>query len=132
MSKTKLLFVIQALGAGGAEKALISLLNYIDYDKYEVDLQLFYKAGINLKFVPDAVNVLPPLIGEEVVSGKAKLKKDIKDMRFAYLLRKSWYLFLSRFVFKHKDRQGVVLKWKSEIPDMKNKNKNVSGHQKLL
>lgn len=122
MNKTKLLFVIQALGAGGAEKALISLLNYIDYDKYEVDLQLFFKTGVNLKFVPKEVNILPPLIGDKVVSGKEKLKKDIKDMRFTYLLKKSWNMFLSRVIFRHTSRQGMVLQWKSEIRDMKKKN----------
>ena len=37
----KLLFVIHSLAIGGSEKSLVSLLNTIDYTKYEVDLMMF-------------------------------------------------------------------------------------------
>ena len=58
--KTKVLIVIGQLILGGAEKALVNFLNEIDYDKYEVDLQLCYRYGDNEKYIPAEVNIIPP------------------------------------------------------------------------
>ena len=57
----KILFVIDSLNIGGAEKSLISLLNNIDYNRYDVDLQLFGYGGGFEKFLPKQVHLLPPL-----------------------------------------------------------------------
>lgn len=54
----KILFVINSLGLGGAEKSLTSLLNTFDYSKYSVDLLMFCKEGMFLKLLPAEVNVL--------------------------------------------------------------------------
>ncbi|MGB3452716.1 MAG: glycosyltransferase [Moheibacter sp.] len=59
--KKKLLFVINNLNVGGAEKALVSLLNELDYSQFEVDLQLFKNQGLFLKDVPKEVKILPEL-----------------------------------------------------------------------
>lgn len=59
--KKKLLFVIESLNCAGAEKSLTTLLNLIDYSKYEVDLQLFAVEGEFLELLPEEVNVLPEL-----------------------------------------------------------------------
>lgn len=56
--KKKLLFVMNNLHCGGAEKALISLLETLDYSLYEVDLLLFKKEGIFLTKIPEEVNLL--------------------------------------------------------------------------
>ncbi|OBZ12321.1 glycosyltransferase [Bacillus sp. FJAT-26390] len=56
--KKKLLFVMNNLNCGGAEKSLISLLQTIDYSKHEVDLFLFKHEGMFLKKLPHEVNVL--------------------------------------------------------------------------
>lgn len=50
--KKRLLFVIDSLGIGGAEKSLVTLLNCIDYNKFDVDLQLFSRGGAFEKYVP--------------------------------------------------------------------------------
>ena len=50
--KKKILFVINSLLVGGAEKSLISLLHEIDFKKYEVDLFLFYHVGKFLNKIP--------------------------------------------------------------------------------
>lgn len=47
------------LNVGGAEKALVSMLQIFDFEKYEVDLLLFKKEGLFLKQVPKKVNILP-------------------------------------------------------------------------
>lgn len=57
--KKKVLFVINNLNCGGAEKALISLLQLMDYSRYEVDLLLLKKEGLFLENVPKEVHVLP-------------------------------------------------------------------------
>ncbi|WHF51431.1 glycosyltransferase [Chryseobacterium gotjawalense] len=60
MNKKKdILFVMNNLNVGGAEKALVSLLQVMDYDKYNVDLLLFRKEGLFLKQVPPQVCILP-------------------------------------------------------------------------
>lgn len=56
--KKKLLFVINSMICGGAEKSLISLLPLIDYSKYSVDLQMFNRTGDFLDLVPQEVNIL--------------------------------------------------------------------------
>ena len=62
LAKTKLLFVINSMGLGGAQKALVTLLNEIDYDKYEVHIQLCNEGGFNLKYIPDNVIVHQPFV----------------------------------------------------------------------
>ena len=55
----KILILSQCLEIGGAEKALIGLLNSIDYDKYQVDLFLCRHVGELMKDIPETVNLLP-------------------------------------------------------------------------
>lgn len=56
--KKNLLFVMNNLNCGGAEKALISLLETVDYNLYNVDLLLFKQEGIFLKKIPKEVNLI--------------------------------------------------------------------------
>lgn len=57
----RILFVIESLVCAGAEKSLVSLLNVLDYSKYEVDLQLFSYGGEFEEMLPKQVHLLPPL-----------------------------------------------------------------------
>lgn len=57
--KKKLLFVIESLTLGGAEKSLVTLLNLLDYSKYDVDLLLFAQGGPFQALLPPEVNLLP-------------------------------------------------------------------------
>jgi glycosyltransferase involved in cell wall biosynthesis len=59
--KKKLLFVIESLTCAGAEKSLVSLLNLLDYSRFDVDLQLFSYGGELERYLPKEVNLLPPL-----------------------------------------------------------------------
>ncbi|KAA8997554.1 glycosyltransferase [Paenibacillus spiritus] len=56
--KTKLLFVLNSLVCGGAEKSLISLLQVLDESKYEVDLLLLRHQGIFMDQIPPYVRLL--------------------------------------------------------------------------
>lgn len=54
----KILIASHAMEIGGAERALLGLLNSIDYSNYDVDLFLCRHEGELLRFIPDNINVL--------------------------------------------------------------------------
>lgn len=58
-NKKDILFITHELQCGGAEKALISLLQVIDYDKYNVYVQLFWNRGLFLNQLHEKVILLP-------------------------------------------------------------------------
>lgn len=53
------LIVSHAMELGGAERALLGLLEHIDYSAYQVDLFLYHHQGELLKYIPKEVNLLP-------------------------------------------------------------------------
>jgi len=55
--KKKIMFVIDSLVEGGAEKVLVDLINHLDADKYVIFLVLFEKKGVNLSAVSDCVKI---------------------------------------------------------------------------
>lgn len=83
--KKRLLFVIDSLTIGGAEKSLVTLLNLLDYSRYEVDLQLFAYGGAFMQFLPTEIKVLPPL-NYTVFLQKALRKQILDKMWFAKIL----------------------------------------------
>ncbi len=57
-TKKDILFIMNNLQSGGAEKALVSLLQTIDYSKYNVDLLLLKNKGVFLNQLPKEVTLL--------------------------------------------------------------------------
>lgn len=56
----KRIFVnIHYLEIGGAERALIGLLNALDKEKYEVDLFVNQHTGEFMQYIPEGVRLLP-------------------------------------------------------------------------
>lgn len=55
----KILIFSHAMEIGGAEKALLGLLENIDQDQYHVDLFLMRHQGELLKEIPEGINLLP-------------------------------------------------------------------------
>lgn len=55
----KVIIISHAMEIGGAERALLGLLNSFDYSNYQVDLFLARQEGELLKFLPKQVNLLP-------------------------------------------------------------------------
>lgn len=112
----KILFVVKNMNIGGVEKSLISLLNTISKDEYQVDILLLEKSGGFLNQIPSWVNVIifdeyanikdavnsPPL---NVIKSKYKNsnKTQAIELFISYVLTKlfknSKYYF--RQVFKH-------------------------------
>lgn len=70
----KLLFVYDCMMMGGTTTALLSLLNTIDYEQYQVDLLLFRHTGPFMDYIPKQVNLLPPAAMPEGRLGIRKKK----------------------------------------------------------
>ncbi|MER2169272.1 MAG: glycosyltransferase, partial [Psychrobacillus psychrodurans] len=47
----KVLFLIPTLGGGGAERVLVTLLNNLDKEKYDITLFSLFDGGINKKYL---------------------------------------------------------------------------------
>jgi glycosyltransferase involved in cell wall biosynthesis len=56
--KKSVLFIIDSLTCGGAEKSLISLLPLLDYSKIDVDLMMVNKGGVFKCYVPEQVRII--------------------------------------------------------------------------
>ena len=61
MIMKKILIFSQTMEIGGAEKALLGLLENIDTTKYEVDLFLMRHSGELMKYIPSNINLLPEI-----------------------------------------------------------------------
>lgn len=58
--KKNILIHIGGLGAGGAEKSLVSFLNTLPAEQYNVDLMTLNKGGLFRNLVPENVNIIEP------------------------------------------------------------------------
>lgn len=87
MRQKNILFVIDSLACGGAEKSLITLLNLLDYEKYNIDLQLFDYKGDFMPFIHKKVNLLPPPVmrGRNTKIGQMNLW--MARLRYSVMLR---------------------------------------------
>ena len=91
--KKKILFVYPSMILGGSTTALLSLMNCLDSDKYEIDLQLFRNEGPLLDAIPQHVNLLPEA---EIYKGrKGRVVKLCKFLLSGYDFR---YLHKGRTV----------------------------------
>ena len=59
--KKRIFISMHYLELGGAEAALIGMLQAMDYDRYDVDLFLHSHQGEMMQFVPKGVNLLPEI-----------------------------------------------------------------------
>ena len=96
--KKDILFVMNDLGCGGAEKALVSLLQTLDYSKFNVDLYLFKKTGLFLKQVPQQVNILPVPINYPYfyMSIKKAIMDNLKTGNFRVIINR----IMAGYIFK--------------------------------
>lgn len=86
------------LQCGGAEKALVNLLQEFDYSKYEVDLLLFKQEGMFLPLVPKEVNLLNFKSKLRLFDGPISLT--IKDFFKSFNLQLLILRILAGFVYK--------------------------------
>lgn len=74
MVKKRIFISIHYLELGGAESALIGLLQSFDFSKYNVDLFLHSHRGELMPFIPKEVNLLPE------IPAYASIERPIKDV----------------------------------------------------
>ncbi len=89
--KKKVLFMMDSLTCGGAEKSLVSLLPLLDYDKVDVTLLLFSRGGIFECYVPDQVKVVKLDLPSSLAMKMALTSFSLK-MRMNKLLGKKEHL----------------------------------------
>lgn len=108
--KKNILFVIDSLASGGAEKSLVSLLTLFDYSKYNVDLMMFSPKGLYLPLLPKEVRVLNP--PEFLLNQSKGIKYIIKNGKVNDLyLRIRLSLDLRNRYLKNKFH-GAQISWK--------------------
>lgn len=103
--KKKLLFVMESLSIGGAEKSLITLLSNLDYSKYDVDLFLFYQKGEFLELLPKKVDLIevPENFKIFLKNPKESVNELVKKRKFKLLMIKvleMLNLVINKFILK--------------------------------
>lgn len=113
MSKKRIFIAIPSLNIGGAETALIGMLQTIDYARVDVDLFMYSHEGPFIQFIPKEVNVLPEVLAYAMTyrgNEKACLKLGLYRLAFRmfmarlrmklYVLRKRPSNYSAMFSFQ--------------------------------
>ncbi|MGE8204561.1 glycosyltransferase [Heyndrickxia sp. NPDC080065] len=106
--KKQLLFVTQYMQTGGIEKSLLTLLSDIDYEKYDVDLLLFDHSGVLFKWIPQQINILPPLFETFSTPLLQAVPELIKKKKYRLLIGKSLAATLSKL----SKGMGTGIRWR--------------------
>jgi len=91
--KKEILFITPHMICGGVEKALLSLVNEIPKDDYNVTILMVKAQGDFLEFIPKWVTTgelqLPENIGEELLIGgaKASILRNIRNLNFMQAIK---------------------------------------------
>lgn len=110
----KIVFVMQSLYNGGAERSLVNLLNELPKDKFDISLLLFKQEGMFLKQVPEYVHILDT---------PTSLKKLFSPVREAgkYAITKVYGTIKSRKV-ERKAPEQAAYRWQKyyspKIPEL--------------
>lgn len=83
MMKKKILFVIDSLTCGGAEKSLVSLLRLLNMEKYEISLWMLTPIGPFVSLVPKDIHI----IAQPSYSRCEEFKIQMARLCFSLLIR---------------------------------------------
>lgn len=106
----EILFVIDSLTCGGAEKSLITLLNNLDYTQYNVDLLMFKRGGDFEKFIPTEVNILNVPDYFSFLSGRSSINIINRIKYLTYRVKTSIKLRVNNKSKNHIHPEQVVYK----------------------
>lgn len=96
----KVLVFSHALEIGGAERALLGLLESFDYSEYEVDLFLMRHEGELMRFIPKGVRLLPQI--DEYSCLAVPIAEAIKKKQFGVALGRAYAkIKVRKFLKKH-------------------------------
>ncbi|GIM28740.1 glycosyl transferase [Clostridium polyendosporum] len=96
--KKNILFVMNDLNCGGSQKALISMLETINYSLYDVDLFLLDHKGIFMSKIPKEVNLLPE--PENYKYFNMPIKKALIELVKDRNLKLAFFRILAGYIFK--------------------------------
>lgn len=121
----KILFVIDSITCGGAERALVALLNKLDYEKYDVDLLYFYHENEYFREqIPKQVNIImPDMVTSMALSSKSYVLRHIAAVKYwPITVRRLWYGLMGKI--NNKDY------FKRRVKDWNNMKKYVPKQEK--
>lgn len=98
--KNRIFISMHYLELGGAEAALIGMLQSMDYSHYEVDLFLHSHRGEMIKFIPKEVNLLPEI--KEYSMIESPLIEAMRICCFRVVLARLKAKWLYKRYLKHK------------------------------
>lgn len=75
----KILFLIHDLGPGGAEKVLVSLVNNMDPNKFDITVMALFGGGVNEQFLKPHIRYIPCF--RHMVRGNSHLMKLLSPRR---------------------------------------------------
>ena len=92
--KPRIFINMHYMEIGGAERALLGLLNAIDTNKVDVDLFINQHTGEFMKLIPSNINLLPEISAYSVIEKPitTAIKKGYIGIAFARLLAKVHYM----------------------------------------
>lgn len=88
--KKKIAFVISTFMIGGQEKALISMLNKIPKDKYDITILTLFDEGEFKEFIPDWVKI--KIIPKNKSNAKYDILDKLKKMKFIEVIKDIYYI----------------------------------------
>ena len=97
--KPRIFINMHYMEIGGAERALLGLLNAIDTNKVDVDLFINQHTGEFMKLIPNKINLLPEISAYSVIEKPiiTALKKGHIGIAFARILAKIHYTIPKRY-----------------------------------
>lgn len=84
----RIFIAIQYMELGGAERALLGLLDALDASRYRVDLFVYRHSGELMPLIPDKVNLLPELPAYRALT--RPLKDILKEGRLGIVAARLW------------------------------------------
>ena len=103
MVKKRIIITMHYLELGGAEAALIGLLQAMDYSLYVVDLFLYSHQGEMMRFIPREVNLLPEI--KEYAMIEKPMTEALRSGCFRVVLARLKAKWLYKRYLKQKDQK---------------------------
>lgn len=118
--KKNILFHINSFNAGGAEKSLVSLLNTLPKDKYNIDVLVNKKEGLFLPLLPNYINIIESPFPHGCLSHSPKDIKYYIQHNPIYWIKKANRLSKAKKQLNKYNLQQILWEyWKSDIPAYK-------------
>ena len=112
--------MIYDLHGGGVEKALTTMLNEMDYDRYSITLLLLKKEGVHLENIPNSVeikivDIQSELRDEIMLSSKEIVAKHIMNREYVLSIKKLIGIILNKIIGKREVYQELFDRCDKEL-----------------